>query len=346
MGRELRSPLRAPGLAFALLLALSCAPDGGSAPLSPTPGSSSPAAGPSPRADASAPPGAPTSAPDGPGQPACADESRCYGSAQQVGTLPLPLLPEASGLAASVVAPGRWYLADDGPVAATVIWEGDDRVTALAWSGAEARDVEDLAVGPCPGGSCVYAADIGDNQGRRADVAVHRFVEPAPGAPLPEAVHVETARFTYPAGPRDAEALLVEDASAVLIVTKGPFDAETGIAPAPRLFRGKFPGGVLEDLGPVPLPEPAVALASAFVGNVVTAADAGPDRVLLLTYDSAFEYRAPAPGSPLAGFGAWPVTEVPAAPLVQPEALAWDPHGCGYRIAGEGVDELWAVACR
>jgi hypothetical protein len=80
-------------------------------------------------------------------------------------------------------------------------------------------DWEDIAVGPCPQGSCVYIADIGDNSGTRKHITVYRVVEPAPGEAATSPAEMFNAE--YPDGPHDAEALFVAGDSDVLLITKG-----------------------------------------------------------------------------------------------------------------------------
>ena len=40
-------------------------------------------------------------------------------------------------------------------------------------------DWEAVAVGACPGGSCIYIADIGDNEAERKRITIHRVPEPS-----------------------------------------------------------------------------------------------------------------------------------------------------------------------
>jgi hypothetical protein len=140
---------------------------------------------------------------------------------QRVGTLP-EALDEASGIAASRQHPGTLWVHNDS--------ERSPSLYAIDLTGAllagvdvpgagRQIDWEDIAVGPCPQGECLYVGDIGDNQHERDDVAILRFPEPGVrGSP----VHVvERFPFRYPDGPRDAEALFVMPDTTVYIITKG-----------------------------------------------------------------------------------------------------------------------------
>lgn len=130
-------------------------------------------------------------------------------------------LPEASGLAASRRLPGTLWTHNDsgGPVVFALDTAG--AVTGqLRLTGAKADDWEAIAVGPCPGGSCIYVGDIGDNDAERKRITVYRVAEPASGrggtAPVTGVFHA-----TYPDGAHDAETLLIAPDGGLFVVTKG-----------------------------------------------------------------------------------------------------------------------------
>ena len=129
-------------------------------------------------------------------------------------------MPEASGLAVSRRVPGRlWTHNDSGP---PILFALDTRgfVTGrLRVSGAAVEDWEAAAVGPCPAGSCIHVADIGDNAARRNRITIYRLPEPS-GAETSAAVS-DVFHATYPDGAHDAEALLVTSTGELWIVTKG-----------------------------------------------------------------------------------------------------------------------------
>jgi hypothetical protein len=132
-------------------------------------------------------------------------------------------LAEASGLALSRRAPGRlWTHNDSGEpvlfaVDATGSVQGRVRV-----AGAAVEDWEAIAVGPCPSGSCVYVADIGDNDASRDRVTIYRLTEPE--NPSGSAKVTDIFHAVYPDGAHDAETLLITGDGRLHIVTKG----ETG----------------------------------------------------------------------------------------------------------------------
>ena len=129
-------------------------------------------------------------------------------------------LPEGSGLAASRRTPGRFWSHNDSGDPVLFALDSTGRVTGrLTISGATVEDWEAVAVGPCTSGSCIYVADIGDNDAERKQITVYRIAEPAEATGSAKVADIFHA--TYPDGSHDAEALLVTPEGRLLIVTKG-----------------------------------------------------------------------------------------------------------------------------
>ena len=140
-------------------------------------------------------------------------------------------VPEASGLTISQANADRLYAINDSGAPAIFALDAKGTVVGrIEVSGAAVDDWEAIGVGPCPSGSCLYIADIGDNNARRAKVTIYRLPEPAAGG---SAAVGDVFHATYPDGPQDAETLLVTPDGDLFIVTKG----ETGPV---GLY--KFPG--------------------------------------------------------------------------------------------------------
>ena len=144
-------------------------------------------------------------------QPACRMSTR---------TIRVPELPEASGVIASRRTPGLfWAHNDSGDPAIFALDERGAVKGRVRVAGAQVDDWEDIAIGACPRGLCLYVGDIGDNSGKRERITVYRVPEPAPGDASTDTVEVFDA--TYPDGAHDAEALFVTSDADVFIVTKG-----------------------------------------------------------------------------------------------------------------------------
>ncbi len=129
-------------------------------------------------------------------------------------------LSEASGLVASRATPGRFWSHNDSGTPELIAFDAKGNVSGrVSISGARVEDWEALASAPCGKGSCLYVADIGDNDGKRRDITIYRVPEPAKaeGSVQAEAV----VKMSYPDGAHDAEALLAAPDGTLYIVTKG-----------------------------------------------------------------------------------------------------------------------------
>ncbi len=146
----------------------------------------------------------------------------------------IPELPEASGVAVSRRSPGRLWAHNDSGDAVLVALDTRGSVTGrVRVSGVKVDDWEAVAVGACPGGSCIYIADIGDNEAVRKRITIYRVPEPS----TEDSVAVkDTFHATYPDGAHDAEALLAAPDGGLFIVTKGETDA-VGLYRFPRELR-------------------------------------------------------------------------------------------------------------
>ena len=280
----------------------------------------------------------------------------CDGSAKvsDAGTISSSAITEASGIVASWNgagdgAKGPWWVHNDsGDSARVFAIDGSANLLAtVELDGVEARDWEDIAVGPpvTPGGRAqLYVGDIGNNAamrspaGARRSVRIYRLDEPAvPSGPSsgPSSIHVVRAdvtsfTLTYPDRAYDAEALLVDPIDGDLIIVTKDW-ASTGES---QVFRvpgaATIAGGsttVLEHVGSV----------STGRGTLVTAADVTRDGsvVALRSYGGVDLYRRPK-GEPLwAAFANTPCAG-PRVSELQGESLGFAPDGRSYVTLAEG----------
>jgi hypothetical protein len=199
--------------------------------------------------------------------------------------------------------------------------------------GAANTDWEDMARATAADGAAVlWLADIGDNSARRSGVVVYEVAEPgadSTGGTLPVRARME---LTYPDGPRDAEALLVDpETGRPVVVTK---DGGGGRS---RVYRAPGGGsGTLEVLTTLDVKAlPGGSLASPAWS--VTAGDTSPDRrhVVLRSYLSVWVWSA-APGESLATVLARPPVSLNPPFTRQPEAAAFTRDGTGLWLTTEG----------
>ncbi|MFO1536311.1 MAG: hypothetical protein ACKOVH_00535 [Actinomycetota bacterium] len=241
-----------------------------------------------------------------------------------------PAMREVSGVVASRRNPGVWWLHNDSGDSARVFAMGDDgrALGQFTLTGATARDWEDIAVGPGPtaGVSYLYVADIGDNSAARPSVVVYRVPEPAVAGPVGALAlsGVEALTLTYPNGPRDAEALLVDPVSGSLVVIAKSWSGPAEVYRAPA---GLAPGSatVLTSVGAFPL-------------GTVTGADVTPagDVVAVRTYGSVVLYLR-SPGTEIEAAFSGASCTGPSASEPQGEAVGFLADGSGYVTVSEGV---------
>jgi hypothetical protein len=162
-------------------------------------------------------------------------------TATQTGTFQSRRVTESSGVAVSRAHPGvLWTHNDSGdrPYLYATDLRGADR-GALLVPGADARDWEDITLGPCPPplapsraarprplASCLYLADTGDNLEARPSVTIYAIPEPDPPAGPGDTLRTTAApavlRLRYPDGSHDVEAVYVSPRdSALYLVSKG-----------------------------------------------------------------------------------------------------------------------------
>jgi hypothetical protein len=255
------------------------------------------------------------------------DPCRSCGAPEVSGTLADPALRETSGLVASAVHADAWYLHNDaGDTARVFAVAGDGALRATFSLSVPHVDWEDIALGPCAAGHCLYIGDIGDNDRERDSYVVYRVAEPE--QLVDRALAAEPLRFTYPDGPHDAETLLVDPTSgAITIVTKVE-SGESSVHEFPLPLR---PGElvVLTRAGTV---RPSSG------SDRITGGDVHPDGtgVLLRTRSGVFYYPKRADqsiASALAGEGC----PGPKLDEEQGEAIAWTRDGTAYVSVGEGA---------
>lgn len=257
-----------------------------------------------------------------------------FGDRVTRGLLEHDAIDEASGLAASRLNPGvLWTLNDSGDEPRLFALDAAGRhLGVYRLLGAEARDWEDLAVGPgpLPGRQYLYVGEIGDNRARRETKIVYRLPEPVvrpDQAPIETWLGgVETLRFRYPDGKRDAEALMVDPLTGDLyVISKREAQSRVYVAPFPQL-----PDSLL-----------TLTFAGALPFNMVTAADCSADgtEVLVKTYRRV-RYWVRAPGESLAETLARRGRMVPYHGEPQGESVAWAHDGSGYYTLSEEKDRI------
>jgi hypothetical protein len=261
--------------------------------------------------------------------PTC--ECTQWGNPRNAGTVGAPLV-ELSGLVASRAQPGVFYAHNDS---------GDGpRFFAMASTGAiaqefvldggTARDWEDLAIGPCPSGTCLFIGDIGDNLRVRTDYAIYRVPEPDVTSGV-TSVAWERFPYEYPQMARhNSEAIFMHPVTGRLYLVTKEDSAPSTVYRFPLPFDSSRTA-VLEYVATLTVPTQ--------VDRPLTAADVNicGNAVLLRMYNRMVELRLPAGETDFEKiFLQEPVT-VPTASEPQGEAVAYGPEGDRYFTASEKV---------
>lgn len=278
----------------------------------------------SPRLDAS---DASTDAGDAADAAAC-PVCRYPGAPTSAGTLASPGLVETSGLAASRVHPNVLYAHNDSGDSARIFVVGTNGAAqgVVSVTGAPAVDWEDIAVGKCPSGSCVFVGDIGDNDKVRDDISLVRFAEPALGATTAAA---DVFPLRYPDGRHNAETLVVDDAGAVYVITKetaGPVSVVAfGVPGAPGTA---LTGRIVATFVPPTFGIPAVTGGDFFGGPC--------PRMLVRTYAAILLFEGVFGDGP-AELAKRPFRTLQAPTEQQGEAVAFSADGKSIFSASEGT---------
>lgn len=271
---------------------------------------------------------------------------RCakFGELRNLGALPKELT-ETSGLAASQVNAGVLYSHNDsgsGPRFYALSQSGELLAT-INLPGVTMEDTEDIAVGPCPTGSCVYLGDIGDNAKMRTSRKVVRVTEPVlkPGetGQTLTATHLEALPFSYPGDVRNnAETLMVHPQTGdIYVATKEAAGVRSTLFKFPQpLTPGR--SVVLTRVAELPIPKPGDQdLSSGDIqpcGGAVLLRTGNRLYLLPVMPGQSFEavFSPPSADPPY-------VLEVPAAMEENGESVAWSSDGTGYFTTSEGEDQ-------
>lgn len=249
----------------------------------------------------------------------------------QAGTRLPDAVHETSGLASSGRDPQvLWTHNDRGNEAHLYAVRTDGTLlNRVAITGAEHGDWEDIERAPCAAGTCLYIADIGDNNGSRESITIYVVPEPDLSGGAPAQALVLSAR--YPDGAHNAESMFILPGGDLFIVTKGDDGPVT-------LYRYRGAArqsaaaahGVLERVGTL-MAQPRSRI------HRVTGASASPDgrHVAIRTYGALYIY----PAAALVGAG-----EV--APLIMDLRPLQEAQGEGVLLADDGTVWLSSEAER
>lgn len=265
-----------------------------------------------------------------------------YGTPTKLANLKNPSIEESSGLAASRSNPGIYWThndSGDGPFVYAFDAAGESRAVFRV-AGAQARDWEDMAIGPGPqkGSSYLYLGDIGDNEESRTEIVVYRVAEPKLAAtdktssktnPRTTA-RADAIRLRYPDGKFDAETLLVHPTSGNLyIITKVMLKNATVYEAAAPFVAGKVIS--MKRIGEIKVPS--------LMGGVLTGGSISPDgrRIALCDYLQGYEAVLPPSSRNFNDIWKQTVTGFSLGQREQGEAITYRADGKALLATSEGT---------
>lgn len=250
--------------------------------------------------------------------------------------LEYPAVAEASGIAVSPTRPNRlWIINDSGgtPELHLTGSDGSDhgKVTVR---GVKNIDWEDLSSFVLDGKPYLLIADTGDNASKREECQLHVVAEPEGDAK--EVAVAWTIRFTYDDGPRDCEAVAVDEKSRKILLlskrTRPPMLYEIPLRPsgeAPHLAKkvGQIDDPLATGLRlPLPYGSQPTGLSLSADGQFAA----------VVTYARVFLFTRPEGGSWADAFATKP-QELAHHRLDQAESIAFSRDGAALFVVSEGL---------
>ena len=266
--------------------------------------------------------------------------AEAYGRPVKLADLKDQTIRESSGIVASRRNQGLFWThndSGDGPFIHAFDRNGEKRGVWRV-TGAEARDWEDIAIGPGPqqGLPYLYIGDIGTNDGPSDRVTVYRVAEPlispadadsTKAKPL-RTERAEAIRLRYPDGKYDAEALMVHPATGDLYILTKVVGAASGVYKLTAPF-SESKVNTLTRVGEVLIPN--------LFGGMVTGGDISPDgrRVVLCDYLSAYVMRLPEGSGEFDEIWRQPLMTISLGPRQQGEAICYRLDGAALMATSE-----------
>jgi hypothetical protein len=249
-----------------------------------------------------------------------------------IGALPINVLPEASGLAASRNYPGLlWTHNDSGnPPYIFLIDSFGHVVETFQLDGISNRDWEDIASGPGPtsGVNYVYVGEIGDNNAKHASSYIYRFPEPSGSIDSGSFQHItqfDKINFNYPDGPHDAETLMLDPLTLDLYVASKGTGSNLYLAKYPQQVGSLF---TMTELANLPFYK-------------MTAGDISADgSEILMKNDNTVYHWSRAAGQTILAAVSVPPTLPPYTSEAQGEAICWSIKDDAYFTTSEYTDGL------
>lgn len=240
-------------------------------------------------------------------------------------------IDEASGLVASRSNQQAFWTHNDSGGKSRLFLLGSEgqHLGVFKLKGVKARDWEDIAIGPGPkdGVNYLYVGEIGDNKAQYKKKKIYRIPEPNVSgiqSPVKRSIgkdEIETIRYEYPDGMRDAETLMIDPQTKdIYIVTKREDKVRVYVARYPQ---STTEVNVLEKVGELNL-------------HKIVAGDISPDgnEILLKDYGNIYYWKKKGNES-IEDLLKTAPQRLPYIPEPQGESIAWGLKGDGFYTLSE-----------
>lgn len=257
-----------------------------------------------------------------------------FGERIDLGAIECNEITEASGIAASRKNPGiLWTHNDSGGKNCLYAFDTKGKHLGIyTIAGSQARDWEDIAIGPGPveGQAYLYIADIGDNAAKFNLKYIYRIPEPevdANQSPVTVTLSgAEVMRWQYPDGNHDAETLLVDPLTKdIYIVSKS--DSGAGV------YRASYHPSSTRTI--------TVDQVATLPFGWIVSGDISPsgDEILIKTYSAIYYWRRSPNQNLWQAFEKAPI-KLPYILEPQGEAVCWKADGSGYYTISEEFQRI------
>ncbi|AMR30351.1 hypothetical protein A0256_02425 [Mucilaginibacter sp. PAMC 26640] len=247
-------------------------------------------------------------------------------------------MDETSGIAASTINPGLYYVHNDsGDTSRFFAITPDGKLRTTVYFKAERHrlgvlDCEDISVAPGPvkGKNYVYIGDIGDNGSTRKFITIYRTEEKKSWYKDSIAnVTSSPINLRYPDGPKDAETMMIDPIEKLIYIVTKRHDT-VGVYTSPLIYKN-------DDTVTMTL-RTKLFFKGIKPFKWITAGDISKDgsKILLKSYEKVYYWQRK-PNEPAWRAMQAPPRELPYKQERQGEAIGFTPDGKGYYTTSEGV---------
>lgn len=268
-------------------------------------------------------------------------------------------LVENSGAAMSLRQPGVWFSINDSGNDPELFALDTTGAARGRWriEGAENRDWEAIALGPCVTSSsatteaphCLYIGEVGDNEAQHSVVRIYRVEEPDARRDARGARVATPLTFTYEGGARDVEGMFAGPDGTLYFISKRRLEDASGRLRPALVFQLPARAWLTPDsIAVATVIDSLPIVPGTALGRQIT--DAAPSRdrtaVAVRTYTQLYVFRADSLSGRVRTDVAPTICSIAGLEEKQGEGVSWFAGTDTWLLTSEGRGEpLWVVTC-